>query len=146
MASRSYQEFWSLGANPKPLVLMRPQFLRKKFATARMLVVVTVNFSVALEAHRNRVFYIVAAAALHRNDVVCLDFHSAETMADTATPVALRQQFGNLISFEGHGGGVLHPVFKPRSCPGFSAPVRRASRAAQEEPCSENQASPTSFR
>jgi hypothetical protein len=70
---------------------MRPQFLRMKFATARMFVVVTVNLGLALEAHRDCVLYVVAAAALDWGDVVCLDLYSAEPMTNTATPVALRQ-------------------------------------------------------
>jgi hypothetical protein len=47
----------------------------------------------------------VVSPALSRNDVICLDLHPAESMTDTATPVTSRQQFGNLIPCEGHGGG-----------------------------------------
>jgi hypothetical protein len=82
---------------------MKPQFLRIEFAASRVFVVVAVNLSVAFEADRDRVVDMVLATAGDRVDVIGLDLYSAKPMADAATPVASDQQFGNLISFEGHG-------------------------------------------
>jgi hypothetical protein len=98
---------------------MKPQFLRIEFAASRMLVVVAVNLSVAFEADRNRVVDMVLPTARDRVDVVGLDFYSAKPMADAATPVASDQQFGDLISFEGHG---------EMSYPSFLSPAIISSR------------------
>jgi hypothetical protein len=79
---------------------MKLQFVRKKFAAARMSVVVAVNFGVAFEAHWDCVIDIVAADVFGWNDMVCLNLNAAKSMADAASSVALCEQRGNFVSRE----------------------------------------------
>jgi hypothetical protein len=67
-----------------------------------MLVVVAVDLSVALEADGDCVLDIVLAFLISRKDVVGLDLHAAEPMADTASAMDLDEQPRDLIAIKWH--------------------------------------------
>jgi hypothetical protein len=56
-----------------------------------MFVVVTMYFSMTLEAHWNCIFNNVATTLARRNDMVGFDFNATKPMADAATPMTLRK-------------------------------------------------------
>ena len=65
-----------------------------------MLIVVAVNFSMALEANRNRVVNVIDASFPRRDDVIGLDLDTTKAMADAAPPMDCHEQFGNIIALE----------------------------------------------
>jgi hypothetical protein len=72
-----------------------------------MLVVVRVDLRMAFEAHRDRVVDRIAATLFSRDDVVCLHLDAAKAVTDATSAVDSRQEFGDLLSPEGHAALVL---------------------------------------
>src|SRR5262249_18421179 len=91
-----------LPADIQPLFLVPRQFFRRELAAPWVLIVVTVDLCVAVEAHWNRVADAVVAALSSGPDVVSLNLDTTEAMADAAPPVAGSQQSRNFIAVEGH--------------------------------------------
>jgi hypothetical protein len=67
-----------------------------------MLVVIAVNFCMAVEAHRDRIRDTIIATLRRWSDVVGFDLHAAETVADAAPSLASYQQRGDIVSIEWH--------------------------------------------
>lgn len=88
-AGRRYKKLWVLLACFKPLILVSTKFVCLKLATPRMLVVIAMDLSMALEANGDCILYIIRPLGTLRDDVIGLDLHAAEAMADTATPMDL---------------------------------------------------------
>jgi hypothetical protein len=85
-----YQDFWSIFANLKPLLLVREKFIPTELPSSGMLVVVAMYLGMTFEANRNRICNIVCPTFCRWKNVIRFDFDAAELMTDTATPMALR--------------------------------------------------------
>jgi hypothetical protein len=89
-------------AHIEPLFPVQPQFIRGELPATRMLVVVAVNLSVALEAHGDRILDVVATFRGLGDNVVDLDFTTAETMAYATSPLAAGKKRRDVAVIEGH--------------------------------------------
>ena len=76
---------------------MTPQFIWPELSTSRVLVVVTVDLGVTLEADGNGIVDIVGASLCLGNNMISLHLDAAEAMADATSAVAVCQEFGNLF-------------------------------------------------
>jgi hypothetical protein len=99
-AERGDKKLWMLTALLQPLLLMRAKFLWQELATTRMLVVITVNLSVTLEADWNCVRNVIRTAIGCRNNMISFDLDAAEAMAYTATPMNSDEQLRDVITVE----------------------------------------------
>lgn len=108
---------------------MRTQLLRLELAPSRMLVVIAVNLCVALEAHRYRIFDLVATTTLCRNDVVRLDLDAAESMTNATTPMTLAEQRRNFVSIEGH---IDRPMWHELTAH-YGTPTRRITKSSRSQ-------------
>ena len=87
----AHKDLGSGAAYFEPLLLVAAKLIWPEFTTSWMSIVITVNFRVALEAHRYSIIYFISAAISLRYDVVSFDFYTAKTVAHAASAVTLDQ-------------------------------------------------------
>lgn len=86
---RSADKYFRLGTTYiEPLLFVSPKLFGSKLSASGMFVIVTVNLRMAFEADWNCVVYAVRTTISLGNDVVGLDFHTTETVADTTSTMA----------------------------------------------------------
>ena len=66
------------------------QLTRSKFSTSRMLIIVTVYFSMAFKAYRDSIFYFITATLCAWLHVISLNLYTTKSMAYAASPMTLR--------------------------------------------------------
>ena len=99
-SGRGYKKLRMVTARLQPLHLVSTKFVRQELATPRMSVVASVNLGVSLEANWNCVLNVIRAAIRSGNDIIDLDLHAAEPMADGAPPMGIDEQLRDLIAIE----------------------------------------------
>ena len=86
----------------QPLRLMLGKLLWGELATARMLVIVTMDLRMTVETDRDCIRDTVVSSFGCRPDMVCLDLHAAEAVTDAASSVACYEKRSNFGTVERH--------------------------------------------
>jgi hypothetical protein len=73
-----------------------------KLSTARVFVVVRMNFRVTFETDGNGVVDIVASTVGDRYDMIRLHFHAAKAMADATASMNTDQKVVHIVTVERH--------------------------------------------
>lgn len=85
---RGDEHLWMLSAEAKPLLLMATKLARREPTTLRMLGVVVVHLGMTFKTERYRILDPATVRRIGRLDMVNFDLHTAEAMADAASPMA----------------------------------------------------------